>query len=151
MRVQRRAASKVEVVAALPPSERYVAEAFAFAKTDGVGDEVRARVLPGLCRSAIEATCSAQIRRRLIRSDTPHAEVDAYLAQDRSLTHWLADTFQLSIAQGAEITATVRRLAGDRGVETVNVARRGSHRLVVADGVRLAEGTRALVRALEAA
>ena len=43
----------------------------------------------------------------------------------------------------------VRRLGGDDAVQTVRVVRKGAHRLVAADGVRLAEGTRTLVRALE--
>ncbi len=91
MRVLRRAASKIEVVASPPPSDRYVGEAFAFAKTTDVSEEVRARVLPGLCRSAIEAACVAQLRRRLIESGKPHADVEAFLAEDRSLNAWLAE------------------------------------------------------------
>jgi hypothetical protein len=149
MRVLRRAASKIEVVASPPPSDRYVGEAFAFAKNPDVPEEVRARVLPGLCRAAIEAACIAQLRRRLIESGTPHAEVETWLAGDRSLTAWLAEVFRLSVAQGAEITDRVRRLGGDAAVETVSIVRRGAHRLVAADGLRLAEGTKALVRELE--
>jgi predicted ATPase len=149
MRVQRRAASKVEIVAAPPPSDRYVGEAFAFAKTPDVSEEVRARVLPGLCRSAIEAACVALLRRRFIEAGRPHAEVEAFLAEDRRLTAWLAEVFGLSVAQGTEITERVRRLGGDAAVETLRIVRSGAHRLVVADSVRLAEGTKALVRALE--
>jgi AAA domain/AAA domain, putative AbiEii toxin, Type IV TA system len=149
MRVLRRAASKIEVVASPPPSDRYVGEAFAFAKNPDVPEEVRARVLPGLCRAAIEAACIGQLRRRLIESGTPHAEVETWLAEDRSLTAWLAEVFRLSVAQGAEITDRVRRLGGDAAVETVSIVRRGAHRLVAADGLRLSEGTKSLVRELE--
>ena len=149
MRVLRRAASKIEVVASPPPSDRHVGEAFAFAKTPDVSEEVRARVLPGLCRSAIEAACIAQLRRRLIESGTPHAVVEARLAEDRSLNAWLAEVFGLSVAQGSEITDRVRRLGGSGAVETVSIVKRGTHRLVAADALHLAEGTKALVRELE--
>jgi predicted ATPase len=149
MRVLRRAASQIEVVASPPPSDRYVGEAFAFAKNPDVPEEVRARVLPVLCRSAIEAACIAQLRRRRIESGTPYAEVETWLAEDRSLTAWLAEVFDLSVAQGTDITDRVRRLGGDAAVETVSVVKRGVHRLVTADALRLAQGTKALVRALE--
>ncbi|MGH2968256.1 MAG: hypothetical protein ACRDK0_04205, partial [Solirubrobacteraceae bacterium] len=101
------------------------------------------------CRSAIEAACIAQLRRRLIESGTPHAEVEAWLAEDRPLTAWLAEVFGLSVAQGSEISDRVRRLGGDAAVDTLRIVKRGSHRLVAADALRLAEGTKALVRELE--
>jgi energy-coupling factor transporter ATP-binding protein EcfA2 len=147
--VQRRAASKVEVVAGRPPSDRYVGEAFALAKTQDVPDEVRARAVPSLCGQAIEAACAARIRRRLIESGTPHAEVERILADKTSLHTWLAAAFDLSTAQGTEITERVRRLAGDDAVDVLSIVRKGRHRLVATDGLRLAEGTRALVQALE--
>jgi rRNA-processing protein FCF1 len=151
MRVQRRAASKVEVVAGRPPSDRYVGEALALAKTEHVADEVRARVVPGLCRSAIEAACAARIRRRLIEAGMPHAQVEQELEGKTSLHTWLAAAFELSTAQGTEITERVRKLGGDDAVDVVGIVKKGSHRLVATDGVRLAEGTRSLVQALEAA
>ncbi len=151
MNVHRRASSKVEVVAGRPPSDRYVGEAFAFAKTEDVSDEVRARVVPGLCRSAIEAACAARIRRRLIDSGTPHARVEELLAEKTSLNSWLAGAFELSTAQGIEITDRVRQLGGEDAVTTVATVKRGSHRLLAVDGWTLAEGTRELVRALEPA
>ena len=139
--VHRRASSKVEVVAGRPPSDRYVGEAFAFAKTEDVSDEVRARVVPGLCRSAIEAACAARIRRRLIDSGTPHARVEELLAEKTSLNSWLAGAFELSTAQGIEITDRVRQLGGEDAVTTVATVKRGSHRLLAVDGWTLAEGT----------
>jgi hypothetical protein len=149
--VQRRASSKVEIVAGRPPSDRYVGEAMAFARTEDVRDEVRARVVPGLCRSAIEAACAARIRRRLIESGMPHAAVEERLAEKTTLNTWLADAFDLSVAQGAAITERVRQLGGEDAVQTVRLVTKGSHHLVLTDGQQLAEGTRALVRALEAA
>ena len=149
MNVHRRASSKVEVVAGRSPSDRYVGEAFAFAKTEGMSDEVRARVVPGLCRSAIEAACAARIRRRLIDEGVPHARVEEELAEKTSLNSWLAAAFELSTAQGLEINERVRQLGGEDAVVTVTTVKKGSHRLLSVDGQTLAEGTRELVRALE--
>ena len=72
MNVHRRASSKVEVVAGRPPSDRYVGEAFAFAKTLRTSPTRSVHAwCRGWCRSAIEAACAARIRRRLIDSGTP--------------------------------------------------------------------------------
>lgn len=149
--VKRRAASKVETVAGRPPSDRYIGEAFALAKTDGLPPEVRARVVPGFCRSAVEAACEARVRRRLIESGTPHAQVEETLSEPRKLTAWLAEAFELSVAQGAEVTERVRRAAGDEAVKAVALMRKGAHELVQTDELELVEATKRLVRVLEAA
>ena len=151
MDVKRRAKSKVEIVAGRPPSDRYVGEALALAKTDDLPAEVRARVLPVLCRSAVEAACASCIRRRLIDSGVPHAEVEERLAEKTSLNSWLAEAFGLSTAQGHQISDKVRALGGEEAVETIKTIRKGTHRIVMADGQELARSTRTLVKALEAA
>jgi hypothetical protein len=114
-----------------------------------MSDEVRARVVPGLCRSAIEAACAARIRRRLIDAGVPRARVEQELADKTSLNSWLAAAFELSTAQGLEINERVRQLGGEDAVVTVTTVKKGSHRLLSVDGQTLAEGTRELVRALE--
>lgn len=149
--VKRRAASKVEIVSGRPPSDRYLGEAFVLAKTDDLPEEVRARVVPGFCRSAVEAACEARVRRRLIKSGTPHPQVEEILREPRRLTAWLAEALELSVAQGAEINAQIRRLGGEEAVNAVAIMRRGAHELVQTDGLRLAEATKRLVRALEPA
>lgn len=151
MHVKRRAQSKVEIVAHRPPSDRYVGEALAFSKTENVSDEVRARVVPGLCRSAIEAACAARIRQRLIGEGVSHAAVEERLMEKTSLNTWLADAFELTVAQGNEIAGRVRQLAGDDGVATVRLVNKGAHQLIAADGQQLAESTKRLVRAIEPA
>lgn len=149
MRVQRRARSKVEIVAARPPSDRYIGEAFAIAKADTLLDEVRARVIPGFCRSAIEAACATRIRRRLLAAGTRHAAIDEHLAAITSLNGYLADALELGISQGHEIRDAIRRLGGEEAVQAADAARRGAHQLVAVDGVGLVEGAKRLVRALE--
>lgn len=150
MRVQRRARSKVEIVASQPSSDRYIGEALAIAKAETLPPEVRARVVPGFCRSAVEAACATRIRRRLLDSGMHHAEIDEHLASLTSLNAYLAEAFGLSIAQGREIRETIHRLGGDDAVMAVDVARKGTHKLIQVDGLRVVEGTKRLVHALEA-
>ena len=151
MTIKRRAASRIEVVAGQPPSDRYLAEAFAVAKTEDLAPEVRARVLPGFCRSAIEAACASAIRHRLIGQGVPHAEVEDRIAALTSLTTWLAAAFDLSPAQGKEVGDRVRALAGEEAQRTVRLISKGTHQLVHVDGTRLVAQTKALVKALEPA
>jgi ABC-type Mn2+/Zn2+ transport system ATPase subunit len=149
MRVQRRAQSKVEIVAARPPSDRYIGEALAIAKADDLPLDVKRRVIPGFCRSAIEAACESRIRRRLFAQGMPHAEIDEQLEQLTSLNAWLAKAFGLALAQGKEIRAQVTKLGGHNAAEVVDIARKGSHAEVSIDAIKLVEGAKRLVRALE--
>jgi hypothetical protein len=151
MLVKRRAKSKVEIVAGRPPSDRYIGEAFAIAKADDLPTDVKVRVIPGFCRSAIEAACATRIRRRLLSEGTTHAEIDDRLDGLTSLGSWLAEAFGLSIAQGQEIRDRIARLGGDEAVEVFDLARRGAHRELKVDALDLVEGAKRLVRALEEA
>lgn len=149
MNVQRRGQSKVEVVAGSTPSERYIREAIAMAKTTGLPAEVGARVVPGFCRSAIEAACATRIRRAQQKLGTPHAQIDARLAGHTSLNTWLADAFGLEPSQGLETTDRVRQLGGDDAVEVVKLAKVGSHKALSKDPLDLARGAERLVKELE--
>jgi hypothetical protein len=64
---------------ALDPIRRYIEDAIALANTEDLPEEVARRVIPGLCREAIEAACMA-IRRRRIGKGEPHAEVETLLS-----------------------------------------------------------------------
>ncbi|MEZ5123769.1 MAG: hypothetical protein R2736_19725 [Solirubrobacterales bacterium] len=79
----------------------------------------------------------------------PGGAVERVLAEKTSLHTWLAAAFELSTAQGAEITQRVRNLAGDDAVDVLHIVKKGRHQLVTTDGLRLAKGTRALVQAIE--
>jgi len=71
------------VVATRPskdPVSRYIDDALALAKTDDLPREVAKRVVPGLCRQAIEAACMEAIRRRRIGRGEPHVAVEDLLA-----------------------------------------------------------------------
>ena len=63
----------------------------------------------------------------------------------------LAEAFELSVAQGVEVTERVRRVGGEEAVRAVAIMRKGSHELVQADELELVEATKRLVRTLEPA
>jgi ABC-type lipoprotein export system ATPase subunit len=78
--VSRKEGSQVALRQAKDPVSRYIEDAFTLAKTDDLPQEVARRVVPGLCRQAIEAACMEAIRRRRIGRGEPHADVEDLLA-----------------------------------------------------------------------
>ena len=52
----------------------------AVAKTEGLPAAAAKRVIPGLCRVAIEAACTEAVRRRRLARGERHAEVEELLA-----------------------------------------------------------------------
>ena len=62
------------------PVSRYIEDALSLAKTNDLPQEVARRVVPGLCRQAIEAACMEAIRRRRIGRGEPHTDVENLLA-----------------------------------------------------------------------
>jgi predicted ATPase len=64
--VTRRPKSRVELKTSLDPVQAAIADARAVELSDGLPDEVSRRVVPSLCRQAIEAACLESGRRRLL-------------------------------------------------------------------------------------
>ncbi len=77
--VTRREGSAVEVRRAKDPVTRYIEDALAIAKTDGLPPQAARRVIPGLCRLAVEAACTETVRRRRLSRGEPHAAVEDLL------------------------------------------------------------------------
>jgi energy-coupling factor transporter ATP-binding protein EcfA2 len=145
--VKRRAQSKVEVVKYSVPSERYINEAFALCKAESLDPEVRDRVVPAFCRSAIEAACDGAIRRRGHASGASHEEIETRLEGLTSLNTWLAEAFGASVAQ---VTDKVRSVGGEDAVKIVAAAKSGSHKPIDGDILTLVRGAERLVTKLEA-
>ncbi len=79
LEVTRRPGSAVQVRACLDPARQALADAGALAADDSVPAEVAARVVPGLCRTAVEAAFTEAIWRRELRAGRGHAEIEADL------------------------------------------------------------------------
>jgi recombinational DNA repair ATPase RecF/uncharacterized Zn finger protein (UPF0148 family) len=77
--VTRREGSAVELRRAKDPVSRYIEDALSVAKTDGLPPQAARRVIPGLCRLAVEAACTEAVRRRRLGRGDPHAAVEDLL------------------------------------------------------------------------
>lgn len=75
--VTRETGSKVAVSVTFDPAQRYLRDAFALVKDDGLPDETRRRVLPGLLRLAVEVKSRERFYGTELSKGQTHAEVEA--------------------------------------------------------------------------
>ena len=80
LEVTRREASVVEVRSGRDPVKRHLDDAFAVAQTENLPVAAARRVIPGLCRLAIDAACSEAVRRRRLARGERHADIEEMLA-----------------------------------------------------------------------
>lgn len=78
--VLRRENSAVEVVKGKDPVARYIDDAMTVAYTDGLPPQASRRVIPGLCRLAMEAACTETVRRRRLKRGESHSAIEELLS-----------------------------------------------------------------------
>ena len=85
LEVTRRPGSAVDVRTCLDPVQQALKDAGDLAIDRSVPVEVAARVVPGLCRTAVEAAFTETVWRRQLRTGHGHAEIEASLEAVTSL------------------------------------------------------------------
>ena len=125
--VTRRENSAVEVRRALDPVSRYLADAFAVAKTAGLPAQAAQRVIPGLCRFAVEAACMEAVRRRRLAKGENYAAVEELLAEaSHGLTKLAALTLFDDADRGGDVLGALRK-AEPGFPDTFQTLNRGAH------------------------
>lgn len=76
LEVSRSARSAVDVRAGTDPAQRHLEDAFAVAWDTRVADDIKLRVLPGLCRAAVEAAARDVYFARRLAAGDPRDEVE---------------------------------------------------------------------------
>lgn len=140
--------SQVSVRVKQHPVDDYISDAFAVLKSEDAPADAKRRVIPGLCRNAIEAACAEAARRNLIAGGMAHADVDELL--DRALT----TNARLGLAlfgdldHGDQVLSTLNARYGKGSADLVQVLRKGAHEVVDRDAVGLIRDTENLADAL---
>ena len=125
--VARRENSAVEVRKSLDPVSKYLADAFTVAKTAGLPAQAARRVIPGLCRFAVEAACMEAVRRRRLGKGENYAAVEQLLADaSHGLTKLVALTLFDDAERGGDVLAALRK-AEPRFPDTFQTLNRGAH------------------------
>ena len=151
LEVTRRPGSAVDVRACLDPVEQALKDAGALAADRSIPAEVAARVVPGLCRTAVEAAFTEAIWRRQLHAGRGHAEIEADLEAAGARLNLLAG-FALTgdSAQGGGEVLPRLDAWGRRFADTYQALNKGSHAahagdlgVLVGDAKKLAEKIRA--------
>lgn len=126
--VERGKQSKVEITQHLDPVSMYLDDARAIAHTESdVGDTVIARVIPGLCRLALEQALCRAYRRKALGRGTPHREVEDALREANKLRQKAALLLFGNAARQGEVGSAIRNrfpsqadafFAADKGAHT---------------------------------
>jgi len=124
--VTRREGSVVEPRRSKDPVFRYIEDAMALARTEELPLDIGRRVVPGLCREAIEAACMEAVRRRRIGRGEPHGEVEDLLLGAQKLTNLAALALFDDVDRAADVMTRINkeggRSAGDafKGMSTTS-------------------------------
>jgi hypothetical protein len=128
VRVARREGSVVEVAPWLDPVRRHLDDAWKVAKEEQVlGREVAQRVVPGLCRMAIEAAAAASFRRARLSKGVRHEDVETSLDDAKGLVAVLTLALFGDPHRHGETYRKLNNKVGDWAVDLVKSLNEGSH------------------------
>jgi recombinational DNA repair ATPase RecF len=125
--VHRRANSVIELRKSQHPVTTYIEDALALAQTDELPSDVARQVVPGFCRSAIEAACIEVVRRRRLRKGEGHAQVEAMLAIHSKLRDLLALVLFNDAQRRGEVVNRLGNDFGPRAAQTFSALNKAVH------------------------
>jgi predicted ATPase len=125
--VTRREASVVDLREAHDPVARYIEDAMALALTDSLPREAARRVVPGLCRDALEAACMEAVRRRRLGKGQRHADVEAALLDAQKLSSFASLALFDDPGRGSEVMTRIHKDGGPTARDTFKACNDGVH------------------------
>jgi hypothetical protein len=149
LEVSRSERSVVSVRRRSTPSADLVSDVKAILATDEIPPDVLGRVVPGLCRRAVEAACADVTWKRLLGNGVAHSDIGDRLEAAGKFLPRLALALFGDGERAGDVYGTLKARFGPDAVDVVVELNRGSH---VASGVELlnmAERTVSLISRLE--
>lgn len=149
--VDRREHSAVRVRSGDDPVKQALYDAKALAKTRDLPGDVVARVLPGLCRTALEAALLEPARRRLLSTGMPHTDIERHIAKARKLTELASLALYGAADRGGEAMTDLTRAYGAEATDHIRWCNKGTHEAVpFADAEDIIRRTADLAKAVRA-
>lgn len=148
LEVTRRVNSVVEIRRGLDPVSRALEDARALALTKELPGDAARRVVPGLCRQAVEARCDEVVWRRRLARGASHAEVEAALAAADRLYVRAALALFDDADRGGDVLNRLNRM-GSRAGDAFMRCNRGAHEADTGDLAGLVDDTQFLVGQLD--
>ena len=141
----RRPKSIVEIKTALDPIRAHIEDALALAQTTELPMDVLQKLVPGFCRSALEAACTQAFRRRRLAVGESHESMEHELELAGKLTPLAALALFDDRARGADVMKRLNQIGGWAG-DVFKQCKDGVHevqtadiRLMISDAEKLAK------------
>ena len=150
LEVSRGERSQVAIRPRRHPVDDYLADARAVLATAAYPSEARRRVVPGLCRNALEAACVDATRRRLLDRGRLLADIDEATEAAGKLLPRLALALFGEADRAGEVLAEINRRWGREAGDCVQALRTGAHQLIDGDPELLVTKTDHLAHAIDA-
>ena len=125
--VTRRPKSGVELKKSLDPVQAALEDARAVELSRGLPEEARRRVVPGLCRQAIEAACLESGRRRLLAAGMNHRDCEEMWASEVKLLPRIAIALYGDAQRAGDVLGNLNNRYGRWAGDTVVSCNRLSH------------------------
>jgi recombinational DNA repair ATPase RecF len=150
LRVSRRASSQVQVDVAGDPVSSLLEDARQVLRTEEVPREVVRAVVPGICRTALEARLVDLARRRLLSRGAEHADAEEALSRARRLWERLSLALKGEIVADADVQSWLTNRLGKSSTDLFHELNRSAHPNLAGVAVEdLPNATRKLARDLE--
>ncbi|WP_043195586.1 AAA family ATPase [Streptomyces sp. NRRL WC-3725] len=131
--VDRRERSAVRIRSGDDPVKQALNDAKALARTRDLPANVVARVLPGLCRTALEAALLEPARRRLLGSGLPHDDIERRIAKAHKLTELASLALYGETDRVGETMTDLTRAYGQQATDHIRWCNKGAHEAVPVD------------------
>ena len=125
--VTRRPRSRVELKISLDPVKAAIEDARAVELSGGLPDEVARRVVPSLCRQAIEAACLESGRRRLLRTGMGLDECEEKWADAVRLLPRIAIALYGDADRAGDVYGTLNNKLGRWAADTARACNEMAH------------------------
>ena len=123
----RKSQSVVQISSAGDPSDHLLSDAGKLVREQKLPAATAAKVVPGLCREAVESACYEIVRaRRLGRGDS-HATVEEAISEPTTLVSRLALAIFDDAGKGGEVYAWLNKNIGSWAYDTVQTCNKGAH------------------------
>jgi hypothetical protein len=145
--VTRRANSVVEVRNAGDPVTTLLGDARAVALTEDLPTNVASRVVPGFCRSAVEAACMEKIRKRRLGKGGTHDEVEELLTANAKLYPLIALALFDDRTRTNDVMPKLKKM-GQWAIDAFTVCKMGPHERHDGELRSLIENSKRLAQAI---
>lgn len=149
LEVARRGRSKVEVRKSRGPVDDHLRDARTIARSS-VGQPIARRLVPGFCRSAIEAACLGTLQRRRLGRGDDHAELEETVGRAHSVMKMMALALFDDEDRDGDVYRSIDNRWGAPAVDAFKAAKAGAHGNFAGDLESLVRETAKLAHGVEA-